>query len=107
MPELIGIGVSTVFGVVAWLLKNKDSAQEKKLEQIDKQISLLFDKHDSDAAALQDLRVQIAAKHYERPELDAKFDKLESTFREGFHDLGAKFDRLSDALFKHMTEDKS
>lgn len=106
MPtELImSSGLTAVFGAVAWLLKNKDAAQAKQICTMEKQIELLFEKHDQDASALQDLRVQIAAKHYERPELDAKFDKLDRTFRDGFHDLGNRFDKLSDVLIQHMTE---
>ena len=31
-----------------------------------------------------------------------KFDKLESTFKDGFKDMGAKFDRMADALMSHL-----
>ena len=87
-----------VFSVIGWLLKSKDDSQAN-------QIKLLFEKHDADAAALQDLRVQLAREHYQKNELDSRFDKLEAAFRAGFDDLGRKFDKLSDALMNH-TKDK-
>lgn len=89
--------VGLVFSVIGWLLKNKDDAQAH-------QISLLFVKHDADAQALQDLRVQLAREHYQKNELDARFDKLEAAFKAGFNDLGSKFDRLSEALLNHKRE---
>ena len=96
--SLLIFGLSTIFSLVGYFLKQKDDQQAA-------QIKLLFEKHDLDATALQDLRVQIASKHYERPELDAKFDKLECTFKEGFRDLGSKFDKLSDALIEHIKKE--
>lgn len=108
MPRLLGVcmvdvglldllagGVATVLW---WLLRQKDAAQSR-------QIDLLFSKHDEDAKALQDLRVQIASQHYVKSELDNKFDRLETTFREGFGSLGKKFDKLSDALTQHVADD--
>lgn len=97
--DLIMTAVGGVFSVLWWLLRQKDEAQQE-------QIRLLFRKHDDDAAALQELRVMIAQKHYERPELDAKFDRLDQTFREGFRDLGTKFDKLSDTLTIHITKEE-
>jgi len=101
-PEILAAVLGAVFSIVGWLLKNKDKQQEDALNAHSAQIKLLFEKHDADATALQELRVQIASNHYERPELDKKFDKLETTFRDGFKDLGEKFDKLSDALTTHM-----
>lgn len=95
--EQLGLLVITgLFSVIAWLLQSKDAAQAAS-------IKLLFEKHDLDAAALQDLRVQIAARHYERPELDAKFEKLDNTVRDGFKDLSARVDRLTELMTKGHT----
>lgn len=98
--DLLTCVLGIVISVIGWLLRNKDAEQASS-------IRLLFEKHDNDALALQELRVQIAAKHYERPELDAKFDRLDATFRDGFDKLGQKFDRLSDTLSGHISKEDS
>jgi len=92
MPEwVIQLGVVTMIGGIGWFLRSKDEFQAK-------QIALLFVKHDEDAKALQDLRIQIASNHYVKQELDSRFDKLEAAFKSGFNSLGDKFDRLADKL---------
>jgi len=58
----------------------------KKLGTKD-EIDLLFRKHDEDAAALSDVKLTLAGKHYERTELDIKFDKLDQTIKNGFREL--------------------
>lgn len=96
--ELLTYVLGIAMAIIGWFLRSKDTEQAA-------QIRRLFEKHDEDAAALQELRVQLAAKHYERPELDAKFDRLDATFQAGFDKLGAKFDRLSDALTSHISKE--
>lgn len=91
--------LSSLFAVLWWLLRQKDAAQAK-------QIDLLFQKHDEDAKALQELRVEIAKTHYVKDELDAKFERLEGAFRDGFSQLGQKFDRLSEALTAHISKEQ-
>ena len=92
--------ISLLIGLAGWLLSNKDAKQSKEID-------LLFKKHDEDAAALAALRLEIAKEHYLKHELDARFQSLESVFRVGMNDLGAKFDRLSGILVEHITsEDK-
>lgn len=97
MLEIALTLLGAVFSVIGYLLRRKDEEQEQ-------QIKLLFSKHDSNAQALQDLRVQIARDHYQKGELDVRFDKLEAAFRAGFSELGMKFDRLSEVLMKHTSE---
>ena len=65
-------------------------------------LDLLFRKHDLDVVALQELRVLIASNHYERNELDKKFDKIEIAFSTGFSVLGSKFDKLAETLVSHI-----
>lgn len=77
--------------LVAYFASRKDAAQEE-------QISKLWGKHDEDAHQLQELRIQIAANHYQKFELDAKFEKLERAFREEIQDIGKKLDRLTDVM---------
>ncbi len=98
MTELFIAAAGLVASIVGYLLANKDKQQGDEINEIKGHITTLFTKHDLDADALQNLRVQIAAKHYERPELDAKFDKLENTVKDGFNALGVRLDKLNDAL---------
>lgn len=84
-----------LFAIIGWFLRQKDLSQAEA-------IKLLFQKHDEDAAALQELRLQIAEGHYKKAELDMKFLALEKTFKDGFDNLGMKFDTLSQALMQHL-----
>ena len=90
--------VGIVFSVIGYLLQSKDTAQEK-------QIGVLFTKHDQDAKELQDLKLLIASQHYVKGELDLKFEKLEATFARGFTNLGEKFDNLSAVLIEHIQKE--
>ena len=80
-----------VFVVLWWLLRMKDSAQAE-------QIAILFHKHDEDAQRLADLELKIAERHYQKVELDSKFEKLELSVRTGLDQLGVKLDRLAETL---------
>lgn len=91
--ELALLVITGFFIVLWWLLRQKDATQAR-------QIDLLFTKHDDDAHRLAELELKIAANHYIKPELDAKFERLESSIREGMRELGGKFDRLSEALIQ-------
>ena len=94
MDWILPIAATTIISAIAWLLSRKDEAQAK-------QIALLFLKHDEDAKALQDLRIQIASNHYVKQELDARFDKLEAAFRDGFRELGGKLDQMIQRMPPH------
>lgn len=88
----LGMWFFGAIGTVLWyLLRQKDAKQQKDIE-------LLWTKHDEDAQRLADLSLEIAKKHYERPELDGKFDRLDASIRDGLRELGNKFDRLAEAL---------
>lgn len=88
----LGMWVFGAVGTVLWyLLRQKDAKQQRDID-------LLWEKHDDDAQRLTDLSIEIAKKHYERPELDGKFDRLETSIRDGLKELGGKFDRLAEAL---------
>jgi hypothetical protein len=91
--------------VIGYLLNKKDTAQEKEIEELKKTSSLLFKKHDDDVAALQALQIQIAKEHYLKHELDSRFQSLEMAFKEGMRDLGHKFDKLTDILVAHVTQE--
>lgn len=97
LDTLLPLGLSGAGVVVWWLLRSKDEQQANAIE-------LLFRKHDEDAQRLDDLKLEIARQHYVKPELDAKFDRLELAIRNSMLDLGLKFDKLSDVMIKHYTE---
>jgi len=99
--------VECVFAVVFWLLRQKDVAQEKQITALQKQIELLFKKHDDDVVALAQLQLHVAGHHYQRDELDVKFDRLQDTFKEGFNSLGSKFDDLTRSLIAHISREES
>lgn len=112
-PALLSLVPSVIISLLIWLLKNKDAAQSKEIEDLRTQhakdlsevranLDLLFRKHDLDVVALQELRVLIASNHYERNELDKKFDKIEIAFSTGFSVLGSKFDKLAETLVSHI-----
>ena len=108
MEPITYAGLTTVLiALVGWLLNDKDAKQQKEIAELQAAIKLLFKKHDDDVAALVLLQRQIDKEHYVKPELDARFQSLESTFRSGMHDLGAKFDRLSGFLVEHVTKTSS
>jgi hypothetical protein len=96
--HLIDLIMAGGAGLLWYLLKQKDSAQEE-------QIKLLFKKHDEDAAALEALKLKIAEHHYPKQELDTKFKSLEEATRDGFAHIGKKFDRLSDILVAHIAQE--
>lgn len=111
--SILGILIVPAF---AYLLNKKDEAQEEKINAHGDSIKLLFKKHDDDAAALVLLQRQIDKEHYVKPELDARFQSLDSrlqsleaTFRAGLHELsvelGGKFDNLSEALVAHISRE--
>ena len=90
--------LAALVAVVAYLLRQKDEEQAKS-------IALLFKKHDEDVEKLKVLELKVATDHYIKPELDAKFDKMETTFRLGFESLGSKFDKLTDILVAHVAKE--
>jgi hypothetical protein len=90
--------------VIGWFLRKKDEQQEKAIADIkaaqEQSVALLWAKHDQDAKDLSDLRLHIASQHYVKTELDSRFDKMELAFKQGFHDLGNKLDKMTEALLK-------
>lgn len=97
VSPIVLLAVGGIFTVLWYLLRQKDVAQAE-------QIALLFAKHDEDAKALQDLRIQIAEGHYKKGELDAKFERLDVTIQKGFESLGMRFEKLSEVLIEHVSE---
>ena len=101
--------VFTIAGGVAAVLNHflsaRDAAQQRELEELKLHLleetnerksvnANLFQKHDDDANNLRDLKERIAGNHYEKQELDRKFDKIEKAITDGFGMLNSKFDML-------------
>lgn len=103
LVELIVAGVTGVFSIVWWLLRQKDASQERQIEAQQRQIELLFRKHDDDAQRLEDLKLKIAENHYMKTELDQKIAHLDNSIREGLRDLGGKLDKLTEVLIHPRT----
>ena len=93
--EFILAGLGVLFTVLWYLLQQKDAKQQKDIE-------LLWTKHDSDVTELQQLKLQIASQHYVKAELDQKFDRMDATMKTGFEILSSKVDKLSDVLIAHF-----
>jgi hypothetical protein len=100
--SILGILIVPAF---AYLLNKKDAAQGEQIKALGDLIKLLFKKHDDDVAALILLQRQIDKEHYVKPELDARFQSLESTFREGFASLKSEFRELAQLFMAHVTKD--
>jgi uncharacterized coiled-coil DUF342 family protein len=95
---------TVIMGLIGWLLSKKDAAQAKEIEEIRKQIELLFKKYDALEAKHQDLRELVIGKHYQRDELDMKFRELGDTFRDCFKEMGLKLDKLATVFMSHVGE---
>ncbi len=115
-PITIGLLVTVLVSALGYLLARKDEAQAKEITELrassEAQASkqketnnLLFQKHDQDVAALQDLRIQIAEGHYKKTELDQRFQRLEDTFEKGMDALGKKLDKMTDILVDHIQKE--
>lgn len=76
----------------------------KQLDEFAKHRDNHYRQHDEDSKALQMLREQIAREHYQKHELDQKFEKLEATTREGLASVVSEIRRLSDAMLRHLSE---
>ena len=95
----IALFVLTGLFVVLWyLLLQKDSKQQKDIE-------LLWTKHDSDVTELQQLKLQIASQHYVKAELDQKFDRMDTSMRSGFKVLSEKVEQLSKTLLTNFSKE--
>lgn len=87
-----------LFVVLWYLLQQKDAKQQKDIE-------LLWEKHDDDVKQLQALQLHIASQHYIKAELDQKFDRMDATMRTGFEALGGKVDKLAETLLNHFRKE--
>lgn len=104
MIEIAITVVGFVLSVVLWLLKSKDQSQQRDIEGIGMRLDKtadglkgsiidLYGKHEADVARLSEVEIKLASRHYEKSELDARFDRME-------HNLGARLDKIAERLDK-------
>lgn len=113
-----------IFTLLWFLLRQKDDKQQKEITEIKdfhkKEIDEVKKTHrdesdklwaqvhgiekeflkllKEDSAALHELRIKIAERHYEKGELDQKFDKIEKSLESGFNKVNDSLDRLNAIL---------
>ena len=97
--SLVVIGI---FTVLFWLLKNKDALREKEILAVQADIKVLEAKQTA-------TELKIAGEHYTIGTIDQKFDKLETTFKEGFREMKAYLaemlnNRVGDTTGSYMSE---
>lgn len=96
VPDLAISGLLGLCTVLWWsirrLIDRVDTLEISAAKQTS--ITLLWEKHDEDAKRLDEFQLEIAKKHYERTELDQRFDRLEKAITSGLEKLGDKIDAL-------------
>ena len=101
-------GLGIIFGVIGWLLTNKDKKQGEEIAELKRQhkddVDTLYKLHHADAAKLQEFELEIARNHYPKPELDQRFSQLDATIKDGFRGLGMDIKEMTRALQKHLEE---
>lgn len=113
---IVGIVVTGVISLIINSIKQQNAAQQKEIDGMHKellekndfvgrQIALLFTKHDDDVERLRQLEMRVGTEHYNKPEIDAKVERIEATLRQGFSEMsadikamGKQFDDLSRQL---------
>lgn len=91
--EILLAVLTALFSLIALLLRQKDSAQEK-------QITALWQKHDQDVARLQELELKVASEHYVKKELNDKFNDLKGEIQGVREDLKAINKTLSEHVMR-------
>lgn len=81
---LITIAIGLIFGVIGWLLSNKDARQEKDITELKKDIVTLHEKNNITHQTL-------IGEYIKRSEFDAKIQRLET-------DISTKLDKILDKL---------
>ena len=79
-------------------LAEQKTAFDEKFAAQDVFLTKLFDLHKADADELTELRLTIAEKHYQKDELDVRFDRMEKANEKWFTKLFDKVDALSNTV---------
>lgn len=89
--------ISGALGLLWYLLVQKDVTQRDNIKQLTQVV-------DKQVQELHDLKLHVADSHYQKNELDYKFDKLETTFSSGFLSIGTKIDKLNEFVMSYITQ---
>lgn len=79
-------------------LAEQKVAFDEKFATQDRFLNNLFELHKTDADELTALRLTIAEKHYQKDELDIRFDRMEKANEKWFTKLFDKVDALSNTV---------
>ena len=99
MLALVGTVLSLCIGAIGtvlwYLLRQKDSAQAEQIKDLFAFCNSLRQEHN-------DFRVQVSDGHYKKPELDAKFNHLDDTFKQGLRDITARLESMNNIMVEHF-----
>lgn len=104
-------GVSLLFGVIGYLLSQKDKRQGEEIAEIKAtcraDIENLYRLHHADHEKLSEYKLLVAQNHYTQPQIDFKFQQLDNTMREGFRILSADLKEMTRTLTEHMMAERA
>lgn len=90
--------VTVMLIVIWWMIRDRYQKNDVKLEEQKELIERLFSLHDQDARELAEHRVMIAEKHYQKDELDVRFDRMEKNSEKWFVRLMEKIDNITNIV---------
>lgn len=103
-------GVTALFGIIGWLLANKDKKQGEEIAELKnefkKEVETLYRLHHLDEEKLAEYKLIVAQNHYTQPQVDFRFQQLDNTMREGFKELSADIKDMTKLLQAHLMESK-
>ena len=103
---MIELGITGLVTLIGYLLKQKDNAQEKLIEDQAKLIADLYTKHNLDVDRLHNLEIQLAQNHYQKGELNLILGEVRDTFKAGVSELSFKLDQLNTSFLNHIVNGK-
>ena len=104
VTEIIYACLIGALGIIGTLIKIqvariqsdvKENAEGLKNCGTKAEVDTLFKKHDIVVHDIADVKLTLAGKHYERTELDIKFEKLDTTIKEGFRELSVDLKEIT------------
>ena len=107
ISEIIFALVGTLLAIIGVLIKMQVSRIQKDVEEnksatekcgTKDEVNLLFKKHDNNASDIAAVKLTLAGEHYKRGELDIKFEKLDTTIKEGFRELSVDLKEMTTSI---------
>lgn len=105
---LVGVTIFGVFvGIIGWFIS-------RQVDSVKESIKLLFTKKDALEKELNDFRIHVAGNHYEARTIDSKFEKLETTFKDGVREIkdeqreiSSSITELTKAIMRHISDEQT